>query len=80
MTTRKIYRLTRYRDLLLVQAAFAGGNQVAQVRLIVDTGSAYTVLRVSLLEALVSDRQNPLGQRRILTGGGPIAAPVVAVP
>ncbi|WP_017716277.1 retropepsin-like aspartic protease [Kamptonema formosum] len=81
MSAQRIYRCSRYGNLLLVQAA-AGGRDgsVREVRLLVDTGSSYTLLRVSVLEALGCDLQNPLRRLTTLTGGGTVAAPVVAVP
>lgn len=80
MTSQRIYQLSRYGNLLLLKAA-AGGTDgsVRQFRLLVDTGSSYTVLRVNIAEALGCDLQHPLNRIRVPTGGGIIEAPVVAV-
>jgi aspartyl protease family protein len=65
--------------VLLKAAAGGTDGSVRQFRLLVDTGSSYTVLRVNVVEALGCDLQNPLNRIRIPTGGGIIEAPVVAV-
>ena len=81
MTSQKLYRLSRSGKLLLLKAA-AGGieGRVAQVTLLVDTGSTYTILPVKVLEALGCDLENPLRQRSLFAASGTISAPVVAIP
>ena len=56
MTSPRFYQLSRYQNLLVLKAA-AGGKEgiVRQFRLLVDTGSSYTVLRVNILENLGCD-------------------------
>lgn len=81
MTSQKLYRCSRYGNLLVLKAAASStSNTVRQFRLLVDTGSTYTVLRVNILEALGCDIQNPLRRIRTSAGGGIVEAPVVAVP
>ena len=49
MTKGKIYQLSRYGNLLIVNAAVRGkNNQIRQIKLLVDTGSSYTVIRSTL--------------------------------
>ena len=80
MTIQRIYQLSRYGNLLLLKAAASGTDgSVRQFRLLVDTGSSYTVLRVNVLDSLGYELRNPLNSIRIPTGGGIIEAPVVAV-
>ncbi|MBC6476248.1 MAG: clan AA aspartic protease [Hormoscilla sp. GM102CHS1] len=80
MTSQRIYRLSRYGNLLLLQAAAGGDSTVRKMRLLVDTGSSYTILRVNVLKSLGCDLQNPLRRLRIPTGGGIITAAVVILP
>lgn len=56
MTSPRFYQLSRYQNLLVLKAA-AGGKEgiVRQFRLLVDTGSSYTVFRVNILENLGCD-------------------------
>ncbi|MEG4808022.1 retropepsin-like aspartic protease [Microcoleus sp. F8-D3] len=81
MTLQRLYRCSRYGNLLVLKAAASStSNTVRQFRLLVDTGSTYTVLRVNILEALGCDIQNPLRRIRTSAGGSIVEAPVVAVP
>lgn len=81
MTRERIYQLSRYGNLLAVSAAVGGQNDtVRKFKLLVDTGSSYTVLRSNLLNALGCDLQNLLRTIRITTGGGIVEVPVVTVP
>ncbi len=81
MTRERVYQLSRYGNLLVVNAAVGGINdKVRKVRLLVDTGSSYTLLRSNLLESLGCDLQIPSGKIRTTTAGGIIEAPVVTVP
>ncbi len=53
---RKTYRLERRSRLLLLRAAVGGSNgQASVLRLLLDTGSSYTMLPVEVLEALGYD-------------------------
>jgi predicted aspartyl protease len=81
VTSKRLYQCSRYGNLLILKAAASSrSNTVRQFRLLVDTGSTYTVLRVNILEALGCNIQNPLRRIRTSTGGGIVEAPVVAVP
>lgn len=81
MTSQRLYRLTRYGNLLVLKAA-AGGRDgtIRQFTLLVDTGSSYTVLRANVLENLGCDLQNPNRRISTSTGGGIVEAPMVTVP
>lgn len=81
MTSKRLYHCSRYGNLLILKAAASSTtNTVRQFRLLVDTGSTYTMLRVNILEALDCDIKNSLRRIRTSAGGGIIEAPIVAVP
>ena len=81
MTSKRLYHCSRYGNLLILKAAASSTtNTVRQFRLLVDTGSTYTVLRVNILEALDYDIKNPLRRIRTSAGGGIVEVPIVAVP
>jgi predicted aspartyl protease len=66
--------------LLLSKAAVGGTNgQASVLRLLLDTGSSYTMLPVEVLEALGYDTHRPLQRTRMVTASGIIVAPVVRV-
>jgi aspartyl protease family protein len=74
----RIYRLYRYGNLLILRGVIGNNEKIKQVRLLLDTGSSYTVLRTSILTAIsseVSDRQE-----RITTPQGMMTAPVIIAP
>jgi predicted aspartyl protease len=81
MTSQAIYQCLRSGNLLLLQAA-AGRTDgtVKRIRLLVDTGSSYTILWSEIAKEIGCDLQNPLRRLTTLTGGGTVTAPVVAVP
>lgn len=77
---KKIYHLERRDRLLLLRAAVGGTNgQASVLRLLLDTGSSYTVLPVEVLEALGYDTHRPLRRARMITASGIIVAAVVRV-
>ena len=76
----KTYRLERRDSLLLLRAAVGGTNgQASVLRLLLDTGSSYTMLPVEVLEALGYDTHHPSRRARMITASGIIVAPVVRV-
>ena len=53
MTKGKVYQLSRYGNVLVANAAVAGNNnQIRKIKLLVDTGSSYTVIRSTLLKSI----------------------------
>ncbi|MEG5059797.1 hypothetical protein QUB60_13415 [Microcoleus sp. A2-C5] len=70
---QKAYRLLRYgQNLLAVQATIGSrerGNFL-RVRLLVDTGSSFTILPVQVLQNLGYDTGNPLRRQELVTGQG----------
>ncbi|MEG4841335.1 retropepsin-like aspartic protease [Microcoleus sp. B9-D4] len=78
----KVYRLLRYgQNLLAVQATVGSreGGDFVRVRLLVDTGSSFTILPVQVLQNLGYDTRNPLRRQELVTGQGRIYVPVINV-
>ncbi len=79
---QKVYRLLRYgKNLLAVQATVGSreGGDFVRVRLLVDTGSSFTILPVQVLQNLGYDTRNPLRRQELVTGQGRIYVPVINV-
>ncbi|HSF74504.1 MAG TPA: retropepsin-like aspartic protease [Microcoleus sp.] len=79
---QKVYRLLRYgQNLLAVQATVGSreGGDFVRVRLLVDTGSSFTILPVQVLQNLGYDTRNPLRRQELVTGQGRISVPVINV-
>jgi predicted aspartyl protease len=73
------YSLTRIGSLFVARAAVTGPAGTKVIKLLVDTGSTYTVLPVEVLESIgVSPAESKLHER-IATGSGYIIAPKVTV-
>lgn len=75
----RIYQLLPVGVLYFTKAAVKGPKGISVLRLLVDTGSTYTILPVEVLETLGC---NPTGSKkhiRITTGSGSILAPQVTV-
>lgn len=73
------YRLPQIGDLCFTHAAVKGPLGVAVLRLLVDTGSTYTILPVEVLEALGCDPTASKARERIATASGYLLAPRVTV-
>ena len=73
------YCVDRIGDLLLTRGAVHGPGGTKVVRLLVNTGSSFTILPVEVLEAIGC---NPAASRehvRLITGNGIVIAPRVSV-
>lgn len=80
MTRGKIYRLSRSGNCLVVNAAVSSNNnQVRKIKLLLDTGSSYTVIRSSLLQSLGYNCQQALNTLKITTAKGVINVPKITV-
>ena len=77
----KVYQLSRYGNLLLTSATVGSKKQgdFFQLRLLVDTGSKYTILPVQILENLGYDLRNPIRREKLITGQGEIYPPLISV-
>jgi aspartyl protease family protein len=81
VTSKKFYPLQRQGNLLWVRAAVGSNDGSAiVVRLLVDTGSSFTVLPTRVVEALGCNLLQPLRIIATVGASGTINAPMVAVP
>jgi len=71
------YSLIRVGSLLLTKAAVAGPSGVKVVRLLVDTGSVYTILPVEVLESVGCSPAVSTDHVRLITGSGYLIVPRV---
>src|SRR5262245_63334224 len=73
------YPLERVGSLLLTKAAVSGPAGVKVIRLLIDTGSVYTVLPVEVLESIGCSPAVSPDHVRLVTGNGYIIAAQVRV-
>jgi aspartyl protease family protein len=73
------YPLERVGNLLVTKAAVSGPAGVKVLRLLVDTGSVYTILPVEVLESVGCSPAMSVEHVRIITGSGYLIAPKVQV-
>ena len=73
------YPLERVGSLLLTKAAVSGSAGVKVIRLLVDTGSVYTILPVEVLESIGCSPAVSPEHIRLITGSGYIMAAQVRV-
>ena len=78
--SKNLYRLRQVGELMSLKAVFGSNDGMKSVRLLVDTGSSYTVLPTDLLQELGCDLQKPISRMALVTAGGTVYAPIVAVP
>jgi predicted aspartyl protease len=71
------YSLIRVGNLLLTKAAVAGPSGVKVVKLLVDTGSVYTILPVEVLESVGCSPAVSTDHVRLITGSGYLIVPRV---
>lgn len=78
---KKIYQLQKYRDLFWLRAAVGGKEKPSIIlRLLLDTGSSFTVLPVSVVKQLGCDLNSPLKTVTIITAGGVKPVPIFSIP
>lgn len=73
------YPLERIGNLLVTKAAVSGPAGVKVVRLLVDTGSVYTILPVEVLESVGCSPAAGTEHVRLITGSGYLIVPRVRV-
>jgi predicted aspartyl protease len=77
----RIYQTERWKDLLWVRTAITRSDrQIVVARLLVDTGSTFTVLSTNLARLAGCNLAQPLRFEALATGSGVVRCPVVAVP
>lgn len=81
MSPRRFYRLQRSGNLLFLKASVSRQEyEPITVRLLIDTGSSFTTLPMSVLDGLGVDVSQSNKRISIMTGAGMIQAPTIAVP
>jgi len=81
MNSRKIYHLNRQGNLLWLRASVGSGREnPIIVRLLVDTGSSYTVLPRQILERLGCNLAQSRQTTRIITASTVVTMSIVPVP
>ncbi|MBR8830030.1 MAG: hypothetical protein N5P05_003313 [Chroococcopsis gigantea SAG 12.99] len=81
MSSKRIYALQRQGNLLWLRVAVgSSSSNPLLLRLLVDTGSSYTVLPTKILERLGCNLEFALKTTTIVAAGGAIKVPIVAVP
>jgi predicted aspartyl protease len=81
MTTTRVYGLQRYGNLFWLKAVVMGEARESRVvRLLVDTGSSYTVLPPSVLMDIGCDLSASNRRVAIMAAGGMVQPFVVSVP
>lgn len=75
----KVYKLEQHGRLLMTRAFVEGINGKAYPKLLIDTGSAYTILSQEMLEFLGASLATTTKRQRIITCSGYEIVPVVAV-
>ncbi|WP_019499377.1 TIGR02281 family clan AA aspartic protease [Pseudanabaena sp. PCC 6802] len=79
--TRRFYALQRYGNLFWLKAVVMGESRDPRVvRLLVDTGSSYTVMPPKVLMEIGCDVSAPNRRVAIMAAGGMMQPPVVNVP
>lgn len=80
MTKKIIYKLQRQENLFWLRVAIKENKKTPLlIRLLLDTGSNYTVLPKRLLEAIGCNCKNPLTYKRIVTASGIVTVPIVEI-
>lgn len=69
------YRVSCIGNLLVTRGAVHGPGGTKVVRLLVDTGSSFTILPVEVLEAIGCDPAASKDHVRLITGNGIVIAP-----
>jgi aspartyl protease family protein len=81
MSLKRIYQLQRSGNLLWLKAVVMGNSREPRlVRLLVDTGSSYTVLPLSVIEEIGCPISLQSQKISIMAAGGIVQAPIVIVP
>ncbi len=75
----RAYRVDRIGKLLLTRGAVHGPSGTKVIRLLVDTGSSFTILPVEVLEAIECDPTISRDHVRLVTGNGIVIASWVPV-
>lgn len=77
---KRVYQAQRQGNLLWVRAAVGGGGEPITLRLLIDTGSSFTVLPTAVVEDLGCDLSQPSSRIPIFAASGRLMTSIVAVP
>ncbi len=75
----RVYKAEKRGALLLIRAFIEGISGKAYPKLLLDTGSAYTLISQEILESIGCSPALPKRTQRIITGSGYEIVPVVSV-
>jgi len=75
----KVYRVEKFGTLLVVRGCLEGKEGRFYPKLLVDTGSTYTIISYEVLETIGCSPTIPKRRQRIVTGSGYEIVPVVVV-
>jgi predicted aspartyl protease len=75
----KVYRTEKFGSLLVVRACLEGIEGRTYPKLLLDTGSTYTIISYEILESIGCSPTIPKRRQRIVTGSGYEIVPVVIV-
>ncbi|HPD60308.1 MAG TPA: retropepsin-like aspartic protease [Thermodesulfobacteriota bacterium] len=75
----KVYRAEKFGSLLVVKACLEGTESKTYPKLLLDTGSTYTIISYEILESIGCSPVIPTRRQRIVTGIGYEIVPVVLV-
>ncbi len=75
----RVYKADKRGALLLIRAFIEGDSGKAYPKLLLDTGSAYTLISQEILESIGCSPTLPKRTHRIITGSGYEIVPVVSV-
>lgn len=75
----KIYKLERHGHLLMLKAFIEGPEGKAYPRLLLDTGSTYTIISQEMLDNIGCSPTIAKKRQRIVTGSGYEIVPVVCL-
>jgi aspartyl protease family protein len=75
----KTYRLEKHGHLLMLKTFIEGPEGNAYPKLLLDTGSAYTIISQEILENIGCSPAIAKRRQRIITGSGYKIAPVVSL-
>ncbi len=75
----KTYKTEKHGHLIMLRAFVEGPAGKVYPKLLLDTGSAYTILSQEILEVIGCSPAKPESRQRIITGSGYKIVPVVSV-
>jgi predicted aspartyl protease len=78
--SQNVYRLALLGDMMALRVGMGSDKGSRVVRLLVDTGSAYTVLPPDFLEDIGCGVDRAVRYVKVVTAGGVVRAPIVVLP